>query len=56
MALIEVPLGSKKKVAVIGGGPAGMQAALEIAKRGHEVVVYEQSNALRRSVEPGRSA
>jgi len=36
----------KKKVAVIGGGPAGMEAALVATKRGHEVTLYEKSGAL----------
>lgn len=36
----------KKKVAVIGGGPAGMRAALIAAKRGHEVTLYEQQDTL----------
>jgi len=36
----------KKKIAVIGGGPAGMEAALVAAERGHEVTLYEKSNAL----------
>jgi glutamate synthase (NADPH/NADH) small chain len=30
-----------KKVAVIGAGPAGMTAAYELRKRGHEVTVFE---------------
>ena len=35
-----------KKVAVIGGGPAGMKAALTAAERGHDVTLYEMSDAL----------
>lgn len=35
-----------KKVAVVGGGPAGMEAALTAAQRGHEVTLYEASPQL----------
>lgn len=35
-----------KKVAVIGGGPAGMEAALVASERGHQVVLYEKSSRL----------
>ena len=35
-----------KKVLVAGGGIAGMQAALEAAERGHEVILCEKSEAL----------
>lgn len=35
-----------KRVAVVGGGPAGMRAALTAARRGHSVTLYEQSEAL----------
>lgn len=34
---------AQKKVAVIGSGPAGMQAALSLKKLGFEVKVYEQA-------------
>jgi thioredoxin reductase len=37
---------TKKKVAVIGGGPGGMKAALVAAERGHQVTLYEKSDSL----------
>ncbi|MDR1766200.1 MAG: FAD-dependent oxidoreductase [Lachnospiraceae bacterium] len=40
------PVRSRKKVAVVGGGPAGMNAALICAKRGHAVTLYEKENEL----------
>jgi len=35
-----------KKVAVIGAGPAGLTAAYSLAKRGRDVEVFEESNAV----------
>lgn len=35
-----------KKVAVIGGGPAGMKAAITAAERGHQVTLYESMDHL----------
>ncbi len=40
------PMERKKNVAVIGGGPAGMAAAVELANKGHQVTVYEKSEKL----------
>ena len=40
------PAKKKKKVAVIGGGIGGMEAAIVCAKRGHEVTLYEKSDKL----------
>jgi thioredoxin reductase len=40
------PPSKSKKVAVIGGGPGGMKAALVAAERGHRVTLYEKSDSL----------
>jgi len=40
------PASSVKKVVVIGGGPAGMQAAVTAAERGHKVVLFEKTARL----------
>jgi 2,4-dienoyl-CoA reductase-like NADH-dependent reductase (Old Yellow Enzyme family)/thioredoxin reductase len=36
----------KKKVAVIGGGPGGLQAMETLLERGHDVTLYEKSGSL----------
>ena len=40
------PVKRVKKIAVIGGGIGGMEAAILCAKRGHNVTLYEKSNRL----------
>ncbi len=40
------PVEKAKKVLVVGGGPAGLQAAATAAKRGHDVTLCEKSGAL----------
>ncbi len=42
----EQPIERVKKVIVVGGGPAGIRAALAAKERGHEVVLFEKSDAL----------
>lgn len=41
-----LPASLKKKVFVVGGGPAGIQTALTAAARGHAVVLYEKGKRL----------
>ena len=41
-----VKTASPKKVAVVGGGPGGMEAARVAALQGHQVTLYEKSGAL----------
>ncbi len=36
----------RKKVAVVGGGPAGIQAMLALVDRGHDVTLYEKTGQL----------
>lgn len=40
------PAAQKKKVAVLGGGPAGLEAARVAALRGHDVTLFEKSTSL----------
>ena len=40
------PAKKAKKVAVIGGGIGGMEAAILLSKRGHSVTLYEKSDRL----------
>jgi 2,4-dienoyl-CoA reductase-like NADH-dependent reductase (Old Yellow Enzyme family)/thioredoxin reductase len=43
----------RRKVAVVGGGPAGIQALLTLCERGHDVTLYEKSDHLGGNVVPG---
>ncbi len=42
----EVGADSGKKVAVIGGGPAGLAAAYQLRRKGHAVTIFEQKEQL----------
>jgi NADPH-dependent 2,4-dienoyl-CoA reductase/sulfur reductase-like enzyme len=50
------PPRERRKVIVVGAGPAGLEAALTAAERGHEVEVHEASNAVGGQVRASRSA
>ena len=40
------PAAQKKKIAVLGGGPAGLEAARVAALRGHDVTLFEKTTTL----------
>lgn len=42
----DAPASTPKKVMIVGGGPAGMSAALTAHRRGHLVTLYESSKRL----------
>ena len=47
------PAQIKKKVAVIGGGPAGITAMQTLVERGHDVTLYEKSGEIGGNVKKG---
>jgi 2,4-dienoyl-CoA reductase (NADPH2) len=44
--LVPLKLRTKKKLAVVGAGPAGLAFALEAQKRGHRVTLFEKDTTL----------
>ncbi|MCK4792856.1 MAG: FAD-dependent oxidoreductase [Desulfobacteraceae bacterium] len=40
------PVSKKRKVLIVGGGPAGLEAARVATLRGHEVILYEKEKRL----------
>jgi 2,4-dienoyl-CoA reductase-like NADH-dependent reductase (Old Yellow Enzyme family) len=48
------PASTKKKVLIIGAGPAGLETARVAAMRGHEVVIYEKESKAGGLVNVGR--
>jgi 2,4-dienoyl-CoA reductase-like NADH-dependent reductase (Old Yellow Enzyme family) len=56
-ALDRPPVAEKRqRVVVVGGGPAGMEAARVAASRGHEVILLEQSDRLGGQIAVARRA
>ena len=49
---IKKPSARRKKVLVAGGGPAGMEAAIVAASRGHEVTLVEKGASLGGNLHP----
>lgn len=47
------PAQKKKKIAVVGGGPAGIVFAVQAAERGHEVELFEKTKRLGGRIVPG---
>ena len=43
---IITPAATKKKVVVVGGGPAGLEAARVAKTKGHDVILFEQDTRL----------
>jgi NADH-quinone oxidoreductase subunit F len=41
-AIEKVPVARKEKIAVVGGGPAGLTAARDLAMRGYKATVFEE--------------
>ena len=46
LGALEAPMTKPQRIAVAGGGPAGIEAAVTAAKRGHKVTLFEKTNRL----------
>ncbi|MFJ5304524.1 FAD-dependent oxidoreductase [Streptomyces sp. NPDC088350] len=44
--LVLAPTGLRKRVAVVGAGPAGMACAVSAAERGHQVTLYDAASEI----------
>lgn len=47
------PAKKKKRIGVVGGGPAGVVFALEASKRGHRVELFEKTQSIGGRIVPG---
>ncbi|MEI6263759.1 MAG: NADPH-dependent 2,4-dienoyl-CoA reductase [Sphingobacteriia bacterium] len=46
LSTIVLPATTKKKIAVVGAGPAGLSASITLAQRGHEVHLFEANSTI----------
>lgn len=46
LEIVDKPLERKKKIAVVGAGPAGLAAATELARRGHSVTLFDKAGEI----------
>lgn len=46
LSTIVLPATTKKKIAVVGAGPAGLSASVTLAQRGHEVHLFEAQSVI----------
>lgn len=51
-----LPAATKKNIAVVGAGPAGVLSAVVSAKRGHNVTLFEKSDRVGGKLNPGSVA
>lgn len=46
LEIVDQPVQRKKKIAVVGAGPAGLSASTELARRGHTVTLFDQASEI----------
>ena len=44
--IVDQPIERKKKIAVVGAGPAGLAASTELARRGHDVTLFDKAKEI----------
>ncbi|GLR25864.1 NADPH-dependent 2,4-dienoyl-CoA reductase [Limnobacter litoralis] len=44
--IVDKPVTRRKKMAVVGAGPAGLASATELARRGHDVTLFDQASQI----------